>query len=73
MVYQANFLLFRVFGEECVTDIILNLKALCIKMYGEEPVVVRVEAQGEGEITAGDIIADPDVEILNPDLHLGDL
>ena len=59
--------------REDVTDIILNLKALCIKMYGEEPVVVRVEAQGEGEITAGDIIADPDVEILNPDLHLATL
>ena len=59
--------------REDVTDIILNLKALCLKMHDEDPIVVRVEAQGEGEITAGDIIADPDVEILNPELHLATL
>ena len=59
--------------REDVTDIILNFKALCIKMYSDEPIVLRIEAQGEGAITAGDIIADPDVEILNPELHLATL
>ena len=56
--------------REDVTDIILNLKTLCLKMHDDEPKVLRVEALGEGEVTAGDILADADVEILNPELHL---
>lgn len=59
--------------REDVTDIILNLKELYLKLYGDETKVVRIEAQGEGEVTAVDIIADPDVEILNPELHLATL
>lgn len=59
--------------REDVTDIILNMKALCLKMYSEEPKILRIEAEGEGEITADDIIADADVEILNPELHLATL
>lgn len=59
--------------REDVTDVILNLKELYLKLYGDEAKVIRVEAQGEGEVTAGDIIADPDVEILNPDLHIATL
>lgn len=58
---------------EDVTEIILNLKKLSAKLYSDEPKVVRIEAQGEGPITAGDIIADADVEILNPDLHIATL
>jgi DNA-directed RNA polymerase subunit alpha len=46
------------------------LKALCIKLHNDEPKVLRVESDGEGEITAGDIICGPDVEIMNPELHL---
>ena len=53
---------------EDVTDIILNIKNLSLKLYGDEEQVLRIEAQGEGEITAQDIIAPPEVEILNPDL-----
>jgi len=56
--------------REDVTDIILNLKELCLKMYTDEPKVLRIEAHGEGEVKAGDIITDPDVDILNPELHL---
>lgn len=59
--------------REDVTDIILNLKALCLKMYSDEPIVMRIDAQGEGEVTAADITGDPDVEILNPELHLATL
>lgn len=59
--------------REDVTDIILNIKGLCIKLYTEEEKILRVEAQGGGEVTAGDIITDGDVEILNPDLHLATL
>lgn len=58
---------------EDTTDIILNLKELLIKLYTDEPKVIRIEAEGEGEVTAADIIADPDVEILNPELHIATL
>jgi len=56
--------------REDVTDIILNLKELCLKMHSEEPKVIRVDFDGEGEVRARDIITDPDVEILNTDLHI---
>jgi DNA-directed RNA polymerase subunit alpha len=59
--------------REDVSDIILNLKSLFIKMHSEEPKVIRLEASGEREVTAGDIIADADVEILNPELHIATL
>jgi DNA-directed RNA polymerase subunit alpha len=39
-------------------------------LYTDEAKILRVEAQGEGEVKAGDILADSDVEILNPELHL---
>ncbi len=58
---------------EDTTDIILNLKELLVKMHTDERKVIRIEAQGEGEVTAADIIADPDVEILNPELHIATL
>lgn len=56
-----------------VTDIILNLKELCLKMYTDEPKILRIEAQGPGEVLAGDILSDPDIDILNPELHLATL
>jgi DNA-directed RNA polymerase subunit alpha len=59
--------------KEDVTEIVLNLKSLGVKMDGDEPRLIRVEAQGEGEIKAGDIIHGPDIEILNPDLHIATL
>ncbi|WP_264844836.1 DNA-directed RNA polymerase subunit alpha [Caldinitratiruptor microaerophilus] len=55
---------------EDVTDIILNLKQLALKLYGDEPRIIRIEAEGEREVKAGDILRDPDVEIMNPDLHI---
>ena len=58
---------------EDVTEIVLNVKQLSVKMYGETPKILRVEASGEGVVRAGDIIADADVEILNPDLHIATL
>ncbi|MCX7779964.1 MAG: DNA-directed RNA polymerase subunit alpha [Negativicutes bacterium] len=56
--------------REDVTDIILNLKELGLKLYSEEPKVIRIDFEGEGEVRGRDIIADPDVEILTPDLHI---
>lgn len=59
--------------KEDVTDIILNLKSLRLKMYTDEENTMRVEAKGVGVVLAGDIIHDPDIEILNPDLHIATL
>ena len=53
-----------------VTNIVLNLKQLCLKMAGNEPKVIRIDVEGEKEVTAADIICDADIEILNPDLHI---
>jgi DNA-directed RNA polymerase subunit alpha len=58
---------------EDITDIILNLKGVAVKMHCDEPRTIYVEAKGAGKITAGDIICDPDVEILNPDHYLATL
>ncbi|MBE0068851.1 DNA-directed RNA polymerase subunit alpha [Thermoanaerobacterium thermosaccharolyticum] len=59
--------------KEDVTEIILNLKELAVKLHTDEPKIVRIEAEGKGEVTAGDIISDGDVEIMNPDLHIATL
>jgi len=58
---------------EDVTDIILNLKSLALSMDTDEPQIVRIEAEGEGEVTAADIKINSDIEILNPDLHIATL
>lgn len=58
---------------EDTTDIILNLKELLVKLHTDERKFIRIEATGEGVVTAGDIIHDPDVEVLNPDLHIATL
>lgn len=58
---------------EDVTEIILNIKSLAAIMHTNEPVTLRIEAEGQGEVTAGDIITGPEVEILNKDLHIATL
>ena len=58
---------------EDTTDIVLNIKELLLKMHGAEPVTLRLEAEGEGPVTAADIEHSADVEILNPDLHIATL
>jgi DNA-directed RNA polymerase subunit alpha len=55
---------------EDVTDIILNLKDLVLRVYSDEPVTLRLDVRGPAEITAADIALNADVEILNPGLHL---
>jgi DNA-directed RNA polymerase subunit alpha len=56
--------------KEDVTDLILNLKDLVLRCESEEPVTLRLDKRGPGDVTAGDIQTTADVEILNPDLHL---
>jgi DNA-directed RNA polymerase subunit alpha len=53
-----------------VTDLILNVKDLVLTCSAEEPVTLRLDARGPGEVTAADIQVTADVEILNPELHL---
>ncbi len=59
--------------KEDVTDIILNIKELCIKMHCDDLRVIRIEADGEQTVTAADIKTDADVEILNPELVIATL
>lgn len=55
---------------EDMTEIILNIKELRLKLHSEGPKTLYIDFEGEGEITAADIKPDADVEILNPDLHI---
>ena len=55
---------------EDVPELILNLKMVRLKLDKNEEKVLRINFKGEGEVTAGDIITDGTVEILNPDLHI---
>ncbi|MBQ3286799.1 MAG: DNA-directed RNA polymerase subunit alpha [Firmicutes bacterium] len=58
---------------EDITDIILNLKGISVKMNCDEPRTIYVDASGECTVTAGDIKCDPEVEILNPEHYLATL
>ncbi|MBE6709479.1 MAG: DNA-directed RNA polymerase subunit alpha [Ruminococcaceae bacterium] len=56
--------------KEDVPEIVLNIKGIVAKLYTDAPKTVIIDVSGEREITAGDIKADPDLEILNPDHHI---
>jgi DNA-directed RNA polymerase subunit alpha len=58
---------------EDVTDVILNLKDIVLVSHSDEPVTLRLDVRGPADVTANDIQATSDVEILNPDLHLATL
>lgn len=58
---------------EDTTEIILNLKQLSLKIHSDEEKTLEIDVEGAGEVKAGDIRADSDVEILNPDLHIATL
>ena len=59
--------------KEDVTEIILNIKNLVIKLHSEGPKTVYINQEGAGEVCARDIKHDADVEILNGDLHIATL
>ena len=59
--------------REDVTEIILNIKKIAVRLHSDVPKTVYIEAKGAQEITAGDIKRDDDVEIFNPDLHIATL
>ncbi|HEY5095826.1 MAG TPA: DNA-directed RNA polymerase subunit alpha [Candidatus Eremiobacteraceae bacterium] len=58
---------------EDTTNIILNLKGLPLKLSSDEPKVLRIEAIGEREVTASDIVPDADIELLDPAYHIATL
>jgi len=55
---------------EDVTDIVLNLKGILLKMYTRAPRKIRLTAKGPGEVTAADLQVDSQIEVINPDHHL---
>lgn len=59
--------------KEDVTEIVLNIKGIIFKLHSEGPKTVYIEASGACEVKAGDIKADGEIEILNPDLHIATL
>ena len=59
--------------KEDVTEIVLNIKSLLTKLHGDSGKTVYIEAVGPCTVTAGDIKADGEVEVLNPDLHIATL
>ena len=59
--------------KEDVTEIILNIKRLVTVLHGDAPKTVIIDAFGPGEVKAGDIKSDSDVDIINPELHLATL
>jgi DNA-directed RNA polymerase subunit alpha len=58
---------------EDVTDVILNLKQVLLKMYTREPRTLKISVTGQGEVKAGDIDVGEEGEVLNPDLHIATL
>ena len=59
--------------KEDVTEIVLNVKGIIARLHCDGPKTVYIEAAGECDVTAGDIKADAEVEILNPELHIASL
>jgi len=59
--------------REDVTDIIMNLKEVELKLHSDGPGTLYIKAKGAGEVKAGDIIVNNNVEILNPDQHIATL
>lgn len=58
---------------EDITEIVLNLKEVILDLHGKEQVTLRLDASGAGEVTAGQITGDVNVEIINPDHHIATL
>jgi DNA-directed RNA polymerase subunit alpha len=56
--------------KEDVTEIILNLKQLCLKSFTEDPITLTLDVKGPAEVRASDIQAPADVEVVNPDLYI---
>lgn len=58
---------------EDVSEIILNIKKIAMKLHADGPKTIHIEKKGAGEITASDFAAESDIEVFNPDLHIASL
>ncbi len=58
---------------EDVTDIILNLKMIPLKIHGQEPALLTLDVKGPGEITAGQLVGSHQVEVIDPNVHVATL
>ena len=58
---------------EDVTDIILNLKKIPLRVHGQDPVILSLDAKGPGEVTAGRFAGSHQVEVIDPDVHVATL
>ena len=56
--------------KEDVTDIVLNLKQIPVRLYSEEPKILRLDITGPREVKARDLAGDPQIEIVDPDAHV---
>ena len=54
--------------REDLTDVVLNVKSIALRMYGDGPKRMRLRSEGPGEVTAGQIETGHDIEVMNPDL-----
>ena len=54
--------------REDLTDVVLNVKSIALRMYGDGPKRIRLRSEGPGEVTAGQIETGHDIEVMNPDL-----
>ncbi len=59
--------------REDVTDLILNIKTLVLKLHSSGTRYAKIEKEGPGKVTGGDITADPDIEVINPDAYIAEL
>jgi DNA-directed RNA polymerase subunit alpha len=59
--------------QEDVVDVLLNLKAIALRMHSRDLAEIRLHKKGPGPVTAGDIAGDHDIEVLNPDLVIANL
>ncbi len=58
---------------EDVTDIILNLKKIPLRIHGQEPAILTLDAKGPGEVTAGQFVGSHQVEVIDPEVHVATL
>jgi DNA-directed RNA polymerase subunit alpha len=58
---------------EDVTDVVLNVKRLRVRLHSDGPAILRIEKKGPGEIKGSDVLCDHNTEIVNPDLHIATL
>ena len=59
--------------SEDITEIVLNLKEVCIRVHSDDDKLLHVKKEGPGELTAADLQVDSDIEVMNPDKHIATL